>query len=47
MTDYLERTRIARVAKLELLSKWFDEVMEGNHAPTRQLRDAEPVPEPS
>lgn len=46
MTDYLERARIARDAKLQLLGKWLDDMLEGRHAPPHQPRDADPVPEP-
>ena len=46
MIDYLERARIARDAKLQLLGAWLDDTMEGSHAPSRRPRDADPVPEP-
>ena len=47
MTDYLERARIARDAKLQLLGRWLDDVRKGRHLPSRQPRDVEPVPEPA
>lgn len=42
MTDYLERARIARSAKLRLVAEWLKDAMEGRRTTSRQPLDTSP-----